>query len=922
MSTNGLTVKEMVHDVMKEFHEELKMKKIIDEVKKKYGKDVKESTIRQQTAACTVNHYSRIHHSFNQKTRNFNPKYDLFFSTDNGGIDLYDSQKHGEWGIVEKKGKFNITHNGKIVDKSDLNQFYFVERDFESTVPEKKEGQYLDSRFKELHPVLKNNLSPFFDDSDSYVGAARNHWQNTWKKNHWIGFIRKGTQHFQNQKDSIQFQTNIDDEAGGDLSIGIWLDGTAKNARPYALKKIGQELEEFEKQLRSIPNSFFIGIKLKNKTEYEEEISKVDDEFIQKFIKDLSKNQTEFYISRYVSKDETLNYETKILDEISETFDKLIPITEFLGISNNTLLEEDSTKTGTTQTDDKIADEKMCSLLEKKGYFELLKKEKQIIFYGPPGTGKTFTAKKMAKCFTNTKEDGITPDEFIEKIIDELKTISEFAGYTFEKKGSNTQQKMFLLKKEGDEIRVDFHMANTDYFQVNAGTKFLTENPRAKNYLVLTKESEESFVCLPYEVEQKYSEFVSEGDGTGGWDATGKGKHSVHNLKINSTEAHFEPKKGETAPHDVSKYLNTWNPLNQHATYMTFSEAAREILLREGKEMHYKEITRRALGQGLIQSDGNTPWNSLLRDMSEDVRITDSTGTFQKISDGVYGLTDYTQKNNFGKSNRGRNIFHVTFHPSYSYEDFIEGFRPNVGAGSTTSYVLDDGIFKIACEHARKNKSRKTVLVIDEINRGNIPKIFGELISLIENSYRGRENTLKLAYSKDDFFVPENLYLIGTMNTADKSLVQMDEALRRRFAFLELMPEPDLLDGRTSEKYKDIMEKINAKIVNTPERMKQYRDRQIGHTYFWNLKNDEDLRFMIKYKIIPLLQDYFYDDYGEIREILGTKIIGNDNRPGSILDKESKESLADEIREHLSDKPKKKGLQEGKEKLSKTEDGT
>jgi hypothetical protein len=167
------------------------------------------------------------------------------------------------------------------------------------------------------------------------------------------------------------------------------------------------------------------------------------------------------------------------------------------------------------------------------------------------------------------------------------------------------------------------------------------------------------------------------------------------------------------------------------------------------------------------------------------------------------------------------------------------------------------------------------------------------------------------------------------MNTADKSLVQMDEALRRRFAFEELMPQPELLDKRYQElqvpksdadTYKDILIKLNDIIVDTDERMRQYRDKQIGHSYFWNIDNDNHLRLVIKYQIIPLLQDYFYDDYAEIKRILGDEIIGEDNRQSKLLDKGNEAKLKDALLKALN--PSKNTEQEKSTKDSeKVEDG-
>lgn len=222
------------------------------------------------------------------------------------------------------------------------------------------------------------------------------------------------------------------------------------------------------------------------------------------------------------------------------------------------------------------------------------------------------------------------------------------------------------------------------------------------------------------------------------------------------------------------------------------------------------------------------------------------------------------------QNSSNNNFRFVTFHPSFSYEDFLEGIRPvtkNEGKeNEAIGYKRQDGIFKEICKSAQ-NSNEKHLLIIDEINRGNISKIFGELITLIEDDKRG--NSLDLAYSKKPFSVPKNLYILGTMNTADKSLVQIDTALRRRFAFVEMMPNSELqeivdVDGIP---IKNLMDKLNEKI------REKYRDKQIGHSYFMNISDLEKLHFVFLYKIIPLLQDYFYGDYDELHGVLGDKFI-------------------------------------------------
>ncbi len=211
----------------------------------------------------------------------------------------------------------------------------------------------------------------------------------------------------------------------------------------------------------------------------------------------------------------------------------------------------------------------------------------------------------------------------------------------------------------------------------------------------------------------------------------------------------------------------------------------------------------------------------------------------------------------------GRIVF-VTFHQSMSYEDFIEGIKPKTESGEIT-YAVKNGIFKELCAKAENDKSQNYVIIIDEINRGNVANIFGELISLIEDDKRcgaSEELCAELPYSHDIFSVPKNVYIIGTMNTADHSVEALDSALRRRFTFKEMMPKAELVPKEN--KVRNIFEIINQRI----EVLKD-REHQIGHSYFMGVENEDDLKDVFYDKIIPLLQEYFYGDYEKIQLVLG-----------------------------------------------------
>ena len=216
----------------------------------------------------------------------------------------------------------------------------------------------------------------------------------------------------------------------------------------------------------------------------------------------------------------------------------------------------------------------------------------------------------------------------------------------------------------------------------------------------------------------------------------------------------------------------------------------------------------------------------------------------------------------------------VTFHQNFAYEDFIEGIRPVLDeeADGRLGYERHDGIFKQIADAARGERGRRFVLIIDEINRGNIAKIFGELITLIEASRRiGRddETEVTLPYSNESFGVPDNLYIIGTMNTADRSIQLLDTALRRRFDFVEMMPNYKYIQEIKSEDEvvvdcKKMIEVMNWRITALLD-----REHQIGHTYLMGVDTMNKLSNAFRNKIFPLLQEYFFNDWSKIQAVLG-----------------------------------------------------
>jgi 5-methylcytosine-specific restriction protein B len=273
------------------------------------------------------------------------------------------------------------------------------------------------------------------------------------------------------------------------------------------------------------------------------------------------------------------------------------------------------------------------------------------------------------------------------------------------------------------------------------------------------------------------------------------------------------------------------------------------------------KFSRRS-GLNLFDKDEQSRWylTETGKEYFADDRYNEIIGQLKNIKAGT---KDWKEYHDF-----------ITFHQSYSYEEFIEGIRPVLDSeDESVRYELKDGVFKRICRKAEQDPANKYLLVIDEINRGNISKIFGELLTLVEEDKRiGEQNqiTVTLPYSGQAFSVPANLYILGTMNTADRSIALLDVALRRRFKFQELMPEykatglDDLTIGNLN--LGRLLNKINSKIEVMVD-----RDHQIGHSYFMKIgKDDKEALHNAWYgEVVPLLQEYFYNDWAKLAQILG-----------------------------------------------------
>ena len=297
----------------------------------------------------------------------------------------------------------------------------------------------------------------------------------------------------------------------------------------------------------------------------------------------------------------------------------------------------------------------------------------------------------------------------------------------------------------------------------------------------------------------------------------------------------------------------------------------------------------------------NTIWGVLQAESAVDsttvkFRVKSGREYFDKDTESNWYLTDKGKEfqqnlikdlKEFPETSDSQFSF-ITFHQSFSYEDFVEGIRPELNNADESSivYRVKDGIFKEICKKALKDPGNNYVLVIDEINRGNISKIFGELITLLEDNKRigeREEIIVRLPYSNESFGVPGNVYIIGTMNSTDKSIALVDIALRRRFHFERLNVDYDLIQNPDAKTFLQELNSIICALKNA--------DYEIGHYYFMNIPvedpGNQALKQVFSNQILPLLEEYFFNDWEALATILGRDAITIETKKKFVWDDDS-----------------------------------
>ncbi|MGE7921376.1 AAA family ATPase [Viridibacillus sp. NPDC093762] len=455
-------------------------------------------------------------------------------------------------------------------------------------------------------------------------------------------------------------------------------------------------------------------------------------------------------------------------------------------------------------------------------YAKILEFNPNIILYGPPGTGKTFTTKRIIESFEMKNEGHYEPYENIEKE-KRVQFVTFHQSYSYEEFIEGIRPN---LDDENGELSYKIDDGIFKTFVQAASTQFYKNEIQMEQLKLIQSSSRVWKVSLGRRNEDEIYDFCKKNKHISvgflyGKDLTEKDYDEIYNhLSLERDTDDENPKQNASSLNNIVNEMLIGDLVLIYDGPETIRDIGIITTDYEYKETYDYQHTRKVV------------W---LKEFEEPHNIHEMNGQKRLTLKSVYEL------------------------PRITVSDILEILSEDVDELITTN-----------------GKSKPYYFIIDEINRGNISKIFGELITLIEKDKRNEIKTI-LPYSKKPFTIPENVYIIGTMNTADRSIALLDTALRRRFAFIELEPDPNIF----TKDYLELSVKVNDSIlldqllIHLNEGIQEHlgRDYRIGHAYFMGIISIEDLYNTWYYKILPLLMEYFYQEYKTINQVIGNSFI-------------------------------------------------
>lgn len=462
----------------------------------------------------------------------------------------------------------------------------------------------------------------------------------------------------------------------------------------------------------------------------------------------------------------------------------------------------------------------------------LLQNKKQIILYGPPGTGKTWNTKQIIENFENINNKGSnkTYDELIKER--RVQFITFHQSYSYEDFVEGIKPKLDQNIVDNDDENLKYELKDGIFKKMcNLSLYNLIKANIKHNQNIVDFSFDSIFLNLIDKLENEDINKIETRTGM-----------FMEIIKLNNNGIYLKHENKKDREYIVSKKI-------LEVLYNSLESPKDENL------KNIKNINKWV--RSVIKGCNASAYYSVLKYILENNIDQDVSDSSNNEEEGNIDNFDYIISN------------------------YIKEFYKN-----TNKY-----------EKQLENDTPKFYLIVDEINRGNISKILGELITLIEKDKRlGQENKLivKLPYSNDEFSVPSNLYIIGTMNTADKSLTSLDIALRRRFGFVEMSPNYDALNFEINKEI-ELIKGINLdKLLSSlNERIELILDKDhlIGHSYFMSIKNENELKDCFYYEIIPLLQEYFYNDWEKLKFVIGEEFLDFNEytyKDNDLIDEEKK----------------------------------